>query len=98
MEIKSQALADFIVEFTHDVALELEVTRPEVGAPKKQDHEDDLSKWKIFVDGSSNQHGYSAGFVLQTSFGEQMENAIRMGFKATNNKAEYEVHLPNLWL
>ncbi|GFS37316.1 hypothetical protein Acr_00g0051350 [Actinidia rufa] len=34
--------------------------------------------------------------VIQTPFGEQMEYAIRMGFKATNNEAEYEALLAGL--
>ena len=44
MAIKAQVLADFIAEFTHNVAAEPEVTPPEVGAPEKQDNDDDLAK------------------------------------------------------
>ncbi|GFZ05223.1 hypothetical protein Acr_17g0007950 [Actinidia rufa] len=36
------------------------------------------------------EHGCGAGLVIQTPFDEQMEYAIRMGFKATNTEAEYE--------
>ena len=35
MAIKAQALADFVAKFTHDVALEPEVTLPEVEAPEE---------------------------------------------------------------
>ncbi|GFZ09736.1 hypothetical protein Acr_21g0003350 [Actinidia rufa] len=55
MAIKAQALAKFIAEFTHDVAPEPEITLPDVETLEKQDHEDDLAIWKLFVDGSSNQ-------------------------------------------
>ena len=36
------------------------------------------------------------GLVLQTPSGQQMEYSIRIGFKATNNKAEYEALLVEL--
>ncbi|GFS41559.1 hypothetical protein Acr_00g0075090 [Actinidia rufa] len=55
-----------------------------------------LSKWKLFVDGSSTHHGCRAGLVLQTPSDEQMEYAIRIGFKATNNEAVYEALLARL--
>ena len=48
------------------------------------------------MDGSSNQHGYGAGLVLQTTSSEHMEYAIHIGFKATNNEAEYEALLIGL--
>ncbi|GFY98605.1 hypothetical protein Acr_13g0000060 [Actinidia rufa] len=50
----------------------------------------------LFVDGSSNQQGCGAGLVLQTPSGDQMEYAIWIGFKATNNEAEYEALLAGL--
>ena len=50
------------------------------------------------MDGSSNRHSCGAGLVLQTSSGEQMEYAIRIEFKATNNDAEYEALLNELWI
>ncbi|GFY90817.1 hypothetical protein Acr_07g0010140 [Actinidia rufa] len=67
MVIKAQALADFIVEFTHDVTLEPEVVLPE--------------------------HDCRARLVLQTPSGEQKKYTICIGFKATNNEAEYEALL-----
>ena len=30
----------------------------------RQNPDEDLAKWKLFVDGSSNQHGYGARLVL----------------------------------
>ena len=55
-----------------------------------QNPDENLTKWKLFVDESSNQHDCGAGLVLQTPSSKQMEYAIRMEFKATNNEAEYE--------
>ena len=65
-------------------------------ALEEQNQDDDIARWKLFVDGSSNQHGYGAGLVLQTPSRDQMEYAIRIGFKATNNEAKYEAFLANL--
>ena len=68
MEIKVQALTNFITEFTHDVALEPKITLLEVETPEKQGQKDDLTMWKLFMNGSSNQHGCGIGLVLQTPF------------------------------
>ena len=84
MAIKAQALANFIAEFTYDAP------KPEGSLPKMetvQNPNDDLAKWKLFIDRSSNQHGCCVGPILLTLLGEQMKYAIRMGFKATNNEA-----------
>ncbi|GFS37212.1 hypothetical protein Acr_00g0050680 [Actinidia rufa] len=92
--IKAQALADFIVESTHeDTQLE---TTLEMGIPKEPTSEKNLAHWILFVHGSSNQYGCSAGLVIRAPSGEQMEYAIRMGFQATNNEAEYEALLAEL--
>ena len=42
------------------------------------------------------QHSCGTGLILQTPSVKQMEYAIRIGFKATNNKAEYEALLVGL--
>ncbi|GFS37177.1 hypothetical protein Acr_00g0050430 [Actinidia rufa] len=94
--IKAQALADFIVESTHEDTPQPEIAPPEAGIPKEPTSEKDLPRWILFVDDSSNQHGCGAGLVIQALSGEQMEYAIRMEFKATNNEAEYEALLAGL--
>ena len=45
MAIKVQALANFITEFMHVATLE-----PKVITPGEQDQDDNLSRWKLFVD------------------------------------------------
>ncbi|GFS32777.1 hypothetical protein Acr_00g0024570 [Actinidia rufa] len=62
----------------------------------EQSSDEDLVRWMLFVDGSSNQHSCEAGLVFQTLSGDQMEYAIRIGFKATNNEAEYKALLADL--
>ena len=49
MAIKAQALANFIVEFTHNATLDSEVETYE-----EQDQDDGLARWKLFMDVSSN--------------------------------------------
>ena len=65
MVIKSQALTNFVTKFTHDVVPEPEVTLPEVETPKKQNLDKNIVKWKLFVDGSSNQHGCGADLFFK---------------------------------
>ena len=91
MAIKAQTLTHFITKFTYDFA-----PNPEMEALDEQNQDDDLAQWKLFVDGSSNQHGCNAELVFQTLLEEQIEHAIRMGFKTINNEAEYEILLVNL--
>ena len=54
MTIKDQALIDFIAKFTYNGALEPKMTLSEVKNLEKQVQEDDLSRWTLFMDGSSN--------------------------------------------
>ena len=58
MAIKAQALTDFIVEFTYDVAPNFKMKLPE-----EQDEDHNIIRWKLFVDGSSNQHGCGTGII-----------------------------------
>ena len=101
--IKAQVLADFIGEFTtpNSVSNEFET---ELGSKKDTEaHEKELNwklftdtSWKVYVDGSSNYKGSGAGVVLQSPEGLVIEQAIRLGFKASNNEAEYEALLAGL--
>ncbi|KAL0386116.1 UNVERIFIED_CONTAM: Ribonuclease HI [Sesamum radiatum] len=46
--------------------------------------------WLLHVDGSSTTQGSSAGIVITSPQGEDLEFAIKFGVKASNNEAEYE--------
>ena len=48
------------------------------------------------MDRSSNQNSCGVRLVLQTPSGEHKEYAISIGFKITNNEAEYEALLAGL--
>ena len=87
MSIKAQALGDFIVEFTYseeDETLDPNFELAKEGEAEEKDG--DTTRWKLFIDESSNHQSYGVGFILQTSLGEQMEYAIRIRFKSTNNR------------
>ncbi|XP_028121271.1 uncharacterized protein LOC114318561 [Camellia sinensis] len=47
-------------------------------------------KAQLYVDGSSNNRGLGAGVVLSSPEGFIWEQALRLSWKASNNKAEYE--------
>ncbi|KAL0444230.1 UNVERIFIED_CONTAM: hypothetical protein Slati_2145700 [Sesamum latifolium] len=46
--------------------------------------------WLLHVDGSSTMQGGGEGIVITSLQGEDLEFAIKFGFKASNNEAEYE--------
>ncbi|KAL0378471.1 UNVERIFIED_CONTAM: hypothetical protein Sradi_3152600 [Sesamum radiatum] len=72
--IKAQALADFVSEVA--------------GVPPKETPKDE--KWLLHVDGSSTIQGSGAGIVITSPQGEDLEFAVKFGFKASNNEAEYK--------
>ena len=86
--VKGQVLADFIVEFTpsNTPAQPTETTQL---AP-------DLPIWRLSVDGAANSQGSGAGLILTSPYGIDMEYALRFGFQASNNEAEYEVVIVGL--
>ena len=56
----------------------------------------EVQLWKVFVDGASSALGAGAGIVIITPEGIRVEHSFRLGFKASNNKAEYEALLVEL--
>ena len=87
MAIKAQALAVFIAEFTYsdeNDVLDLDVELAKGGEAKEKSG--DTTRWKLFMDESSNHHSCGADLILRTPSGEQMEYVIRIGFKVTNNE------------
>ncbi|RVX06105.1 hypothetical protein CK203_018633 [Vitis vinifera] len=79
---KGQVMADFVLEYSR---------RPD------QHHESGEQEWWILrVDGASRSSGSGVGLLLQSPTGEHLEQAIRLGFSASNNEAEYEAILSGL--
>ncbi|GAV70379.1 RVT_3 domain-containing protein [Cephalotus follicularis] len=58
--------------------------------------ESERGLWKFFVDGSSCVTGSGAGLVLTSPNRWMLEHALRFGFKATNNEAEWEALIVGL--
>ena len=84
--VKGQVLADFVIEFT---SAELdENARTMI----------DLPIWKLSIDGASNAQGRGAGLILTSPEGIDIEYALRFGFQAFNNEAEYEAVIAGLSL
>ncbi|RVW62879.1 Gag-Pol polyprotein [Vitis vinifera] len=52
--------------------------------------------WTLRVDGASRSSGSRVGLLLQSPTGEHLKQAIRLGFPASNNEAEYEAILSGL--
>ena len=78
--VKGQVLADFVVEFS--LRSEMEVI-----------YHGDYRPWKVYVDGVSSAMGAGAEIVIITPEGIRLEHSFRLGFKASNNEAEYEALL-----
>ena len=79
--IKSQALADFVAEWT-----EVQLPTPDVT------HE----YWTMYFDGSIMVPGLGAGVVLISLDGSRLRYAIRLHFLASNNATEYEALISGL--
>jgi len=73
--IKSQALVDFIAEWTHS-----ELPPAQVQA----------ELWTMYIDGSLMKTGAGAGLLLVSPLGVHMRYVIRIHFAASNNVTEYE--------
>ena len=79
--IKSQALVDFIAEWT-EIQDPLPDMRPE--------------HWIMYFDGALNLDGAGVGVLFISPKGEQLKYVLQLLFKATNNAAEYEAIIHGL--
>ena len=88
--IKSQALADFVADFSpsqlHQAQEEYQQVMTKV----------EIQPWSLFTDGASNVNGAGLGLVLKSPQGDIVAYSICCEFKATNNEAEYEALIAGL--
>ncbi|KAH9751207.1 Ribonuclease H [Citrus sinensis] len=84
--VKGQAVVDFIADFT------------EVETPHSEVLEEQSKQWTLYVDGASNSKGSGGGLIVITPDKTEIGCALRFGFDATNNEAEYEALLAGLRL
>ena len=79
--IKSQALADFITEWT-------EIQEPIASTC--------LEHWVMYFDGALNINGAGTGILFITPTKDKLRYVLRIHFSASNNAAEYEACLHGL--
>ena len=53
-------------------------------------------QWRVYMDKVANQKGSGVGLVLILPEKLIIEKSLRLGFSATNNKAEYEALLEGM--
>ena len=94
--VKGQVLADLIVEFAEPpieiVAKEKNMDGKSIDTISMQGP----SRWKVYVDGATNQRGSGVGLVLISLKKITIEKSLRLRFLATNNEAEYEALLQGM--
>ncbi|GJS36380.1 reverse transcriptase domain-containing protein [Tanacetum coccineum] len=84
--VKGQILADFIIERPEDDILDTPM----------EEGEELPDPWVLFTDGSSCVDGSGAGLIITNPEGMEFTYALRFGFNATNNEAEYEALIAGL--
>ena len=77
-------LADFIIEFTP-------IERGPGGVYNVV-----TQPWKVFIDRASNARRVGIGIVIKSLEGVKLEHSLRLGFRTSNNEAEYEALLAGL--
>ncbi|XP_074301041.1 uncharacterized protein LOC141632388 [Silene latifolia] len=90
--IKSQALEDFVSDFSPSLQAQAEKDILTLEEDKGE------QMWELNVDGASNMKGAGVGLVLKSPQGDLLVQAVRCEFKATNNEAEYEALILGLQL
>ncbi|XP_077232112.1 uncharacterized protein LOC143866573 [Tasmannia lanceolata] len=102
--IKAQVLADFVAEYTipqqfvDSEAVQLPVAEESAPEESEQGSATSALVWEVHVDGSSNKSGCGAGLVLTGPDDFTADYALRFGFRASNNEAEYEALLAGMSL
>ncbi|XP_075668640.1 uncharacterized protein LOC142638497 [Castanea sativa] len=86
--IKGQVLADFVAEFTEGGIRQEDVMLAMMSIGPGSD-----LLWEVYMNGVSNRKGAGIGIVLITPEKLVVEKSLRLGFVATDNKAEYEALL-----
>ena len=81
--MKGQVLVDFVAEFSPRDEGEM-VCHVE------------CRPWKVFLDGASSAMEAGARIVIATPERIRLEHSFRLGFRASNNEAEYEALLAEL--
>ncbi|XP_074291076.1 uncharacterized protein LOC141617838 [Silene latifolia] len=84
MAVKSQALADFVSDFSPAIQ---NLADKEILTLKGNK---EIEVWQMHIDGAYNQRGEGVGLILRSPHGDLIAQAVRCEFNATNNETEYE--------
>jgi ribonuclease HI len=89
--VKSQVLANFIVEWTPSPSAR-GVPDPDLDPTPAEPRASVFTEphWTFFFDGSARQQGGGAGVVLINPSVDQVKYMVHLEFKSTNNMVEYE--------
>ncbi|XP_074342924.1 uncharacterized protein LOC141680653 [Apium graveolens] len=82
--IKSQALADFVADFSPSQMTQAETKLQHIF------YTTNVLPWILYTDGASNMNGTGMGLVLKSPQGDVLMYSVCCDFKTTNNEAEYE--------
>ena len=82
LSIKGQVMVDFVLEYSRK--------------PSQRQESTEKEWWTLRVDGASRSSRSGVRLLLQSPTGEHLEQAIRLGFPASNNETEYEAILSGL--
>ena len=94
--VKAQVLADLTVEFA-EPPIEIVVKGQNMdGKSVDTISLQEPSRWKVYVDGITNQKGSDVGLVLISPKKIIIKKSLRPGFLATNNDAEYKALLQGM--
>ncbi|KAI9156470.1 hypothetical protein LWI28_007262 [Acer negundo] len=92
--IKAQALADFVIEFSANPDL---ITNPDPSQNQTDlNWPKDNKTWILYTNGASSQSGCRAETVVIDPERVECSHCFRFGFRATNNKTEYEALLARI--
>ena len=94
--IKGRVLADLVAEFAEPLVEIVARERSMDGKPMGAVSIPGPPCWKVYVDGTTKQRGFEVGLVLESPEKTIIEKSLRLGFLATNNKAEYETLLQGM--
>nr|GEU35316.1 reverse transcriptase domain-containing protein [Tanacetum cinerariifolium] len=65
---------------------------------KQKQQTEQTTKWKLYKDGASSGDGSGAGLIIVSPEGMEFTYALTFEFTTTNNKAEYEVVIVELYI
>ncbi|GJS24796.1 reverse transcriptase domain-containing protein [Tanacetum coccineum] len=109
--IKGQVLADFLADtMAEDSSMHVKTKGPNDTLAEGESMEDqeatetkapenlrtETNIWKLYTDGSSNEHRSGAGLIMIDPEGAKYSYALRLNFSNSNNDAEYEALLAGL--